>query len=247
MCPAHTCRDGNIDGQTRTIDVAIAAYDFLSDGQSVESLSRAMASVDSDGQSVVEQPLEQVAEDQLLPRRARAFPGLATGNDSISEASCLKRLRHGAAWNLLVDCVSTFMSLLYPHTIRSNILILLHASCFISLLCSVTLPGSSASPHRIAGARALISRCDSIPTSGPRQFNHGRARRRRTRRCRACPGTHRCTSPRCSTTAIGGPTSARWSEPNTSSEGCSSWLFDVMAAARLSASGRREPCDCSEF
>ena len=90
MCPAHTCRDGNIDGQTGTIDVAIAAYDFLSDGQSVESLSRAMASVDSDGQSVVEQPLEQVAEDQLLPRRARAFPGLATGNDSISEASCAR-------------------------------------------------------------------------------------------------------------------------------------------------------------
>ena len=159
--------------------------------------SRSRAVVDSDGQSVVEQPLEQVAEDQLLPRRARAFPGLAPGNDSISEASCLKRLRHGAAWNLLVNCVSTFMSLLYPHTIRSNILILLHASCFISLLCSVTLPGSSASPHRIAGARALISRCDSIPTSderqvveralahidvhrlgsnstsGPRQFNHG--------------------------------------------------------------------------
>ena len=45
------------------------------------------------------------------------------------------------------------------------------------------------------------------------------------------------TSPRCSTTAIGGPTSARWSEPNTSSEGCSSWLFDVMAAARLSRAG----------
>ena len=171
------------------------------------------------------------------PAAGESSSGLATGNDSISEASCLKRLRHGAAWKLLVNCVSMFMSLLYPHTIRSNILILLHASCFISLLCSVTLPGSSASPHRIEGARALISRCDSIPTSGPRQFNHGRARRRRTRRCRACPGTHRCTSTRCSTTAIGGPTSARWSEPNTSSEGCSSWLFDVMAAARLSRAG----------
>ena len=67
-----------------TIDVAIAAYDFLSDGQSVESLSRAMASVDSDGQSVVEQPLEQVAEDQLLPRRARAFPVREDGHGLLS-------------------------------------------------------------------------------------------------------------------------------------------------------------------
>ena len=198
MCPAHTCRDG----------------------QSVESLSRAMASVDSDGAPAgllprrasrpAAWPRGTIQYLRLLAHEARAFPVREDGH-----GRSLKRLRHGAAWKLLVNCVSIFMSLLYPHTIRSNILILLHASCFISLLCSVTLPGSSASPHRIEGARALISRCDSIPTSGPRQFNHGRARRRRTRRCRACPGTHRCTSPRCSTTAIGGPTSARWSDNAT--------------------------------
>ena len=88
--PIHAAMATSMVKPGLTIDVAIAAYDFLSDGQSVESLSRAMASVDSDGQSVVEQPLEQVAEDQLLPRRARAFPGLATGNDSISEASCAR-------------------------------------------------------------------------------------------------------------------------------------------------------------
>ena len=63
--PIHAAMATSMVKPGLTIDVAIAAYDFLSDGQ-----------------SVVEQPLEQVAEDQLLPRRARAFPVREDGQPS---------------------------------------------------------------------------------------------------------------------------------------------------------------------